>query len=168
MNILENIKELNDELLIVVDNIEHAIENKDWNAIANAYALITGRKIEVPSDDKIVDSQFKELLERVNKLENNTTTTKSNKTSKTGRKKATAKQEEKINRFEQMVDILPEVDKEDGFDKINDNIKPTSRNRPKFSQKQVTCRECGKTNEVHPMFAKENYICDRCLNRRNG
>lgn len=166
---LDNIKELNDKLLIIIDNIEWAIENKDWNEIATTYELLTGRKIEVPSNDKVVDSQFKELLERVNKLENSTTTTKSNKSSKAGRKKATARQEEKkVNRFEQMVDILPEVDKEDGFDKINDNVKPTSRNRPKFSQKQVTCRECGKTNEVHPMFAKENYICDRCLNRRNG
>ena len=65
-----------------------------------------------------------------------------------------------------MQDIIAEAEKETGYDKINDNVKPSNRSRKSYSTKSVNCTECGSSNEVNPLFARDTYICDRCLQRR--
>lgn len=42
--------------------------------------------------------------------------------------------------------------------------KPVKRS-PKYKPTQVTCSTCQKTFEVNPIFARENYRCDRCILR---
>lgn len=57
-----------------------------------------------------------------------------------------------------------EEEKLDGEDLINDNVKPTPRNRRPPKTKCVNCNECGKSFDVSPLIArfddKGNYICD--------
>jgi hypothetical protein len=171
VDMLNNVKKA---LEYTQEQLFEAIQNKDWGMVADVYTSLTGEEIEVDSDEKMINSQFQELLNRVNKLENNTTTSKSNKSTKQKKSKVdktvantrNKKSKDRVNKFDLMSDVLPEVDKEVGFDKIDDNIRPCHRDRPRFSTKEVTCRECKKSSEVHPMFAKENYICDKCLPKR--
>jgi rubrerythrin len=137
-----------------------------------------------------------DLGDRITKLESNLTNalngvisnnTEVKKPMKKSRKKATVKKSEnnkhdfaiktnkpsrkvsgnnRKNKFEDMTDIIFEAEREQGYDKINDKIKPTSRDRKSYSTKAVKCVECNKNFDVHPMFVRDNYVCDRCIGRR--
>jgi hypothetical protein len=70
------------------------------------------------------------------------------------------------NKFEEMMGLT--IDKEEGYDKINDNVARTPRSRKQYNPELITCNSCNKTFNVNPMFKKENYICDRCVAKKIG
>lgn len=76
------------------------------------------------------------------------------------------------NQFLKFMNIKP--DKEKGFDKVNDNVKPIPRNRPAEDGKKysVTCFVCNRSFkvarwEVPPSIEGEqmNYRCNKCCKR---
>ena len=70
------------------------------------------------------------------------------------------------NKFEDMDDIV--VDKPDGYDKIDDNVKRTRRTRRAYQPVTLTCDDCGKQVKVNPMFKKDRFVCDRCVGKKFG
>lgn len=66
----------------------------------------------------------------------------------------------KNNKFEEMSDLQIDDEKEDWYDKINDNVAPSPRSREKYKPAKVHCEDCNKTIEVNPMFARTPYRCD--------
>ena len=41
----------------------------------------------------------------------------------------------------------------------------TERRRPKFKKVSQLCERCKTTFEVHPQFARDFFVCDKCLRR---
>jgi DNA-directed RNA polymerase subunit RPC12/RpoP len=70
------------------------------------------------------------------------------------------------NKFEDMSDL--EIDKPDGYDKINDATPRTKRSRSSYNAVEIKCSECGKKQKINPMFKKDNYVCDRCVGKKFG
>lgn len=163
-----NLREMCEELLSKIDAIENslelAIEENNWAYVADAYKILSGQSIEIPHNES--DNTLKSVMARLEKLENkggDQTTVKKPKKGRASKEKVSSN-----NKFDSMTDLLADAAKENGFDQINDKIQPSERNRPRFSYKNVTCRECNRSMDVHPMFAKENYICDKCVGRMGG
>tara|TARA_R100000008_G_C3587289_1_gene173520 strand:- start:6891 stop:7304 length:414 start_codon:yes stop_codon:yes gene_type:complete len=52
-------------------------------------------------------------------------------------------------------------------DKQNEtpSLSLTERKRPPFKKVSQLCSRCNQTFDVHPQFARDFYICDKCLKR---
>lgn len=160
--------------------LKEALSSGDWNFVAEAYYMLSGEKVDPMESDalsllsiileKIQDitdekpkkkKPVKKTKPKVEKKElDNSFSLESNKPSRKVVAKNTG------NKFELMQDAIAEAGNENGYDKINDNVKPSQRNRKSYSTKNVVCIDCNKSFDVNPLFAKENYICDNCLQRR--
>jgi hypothetical protein len=174
----------------VIDLLSSALENKDWSCVSESYFLLTGEEKDIENYENPLDQNTNELfsilMERIDRLEENKTNNRSkSKNSSADKKKPTkVNQDDEVNfsldipkksrkvqstrenKFEKMTDVLIEAEKENGFDKIKDNVKPSERNRKQYTPKNVQCTECNKSYEVHPLFAKDNYTCDKCISKR--
>jgi hypothetical protein len=155
--------------------LEEAIDKKDWDLVCQAYSELTGETKEIEDEQSMVINDLKsEILASIReelKQAQKQPSTKAKPSAKNKSKLTTAKKQvdANLNKFEQMQQSYnEEAFKENGFDKINDKVQPSQRTRKAFTMAKITCSECGKSNEVHPMFVKENYVCDRCLRRRTG
>ncbi len=168
--------------------LEEAIDNKDWTLVCNVYSELTGEIKEIEDDKvEIVDANSfsKEFLSALRKeLEQGKKTEPKKKVAKKQIKKTvevkksddfTIDRKRKSrkpvtsagnNKFETMTEIIAEAGRDNGYDKINDSVKPSERTRRPFTNKRISCLECSKSVEVHPMFVKENYVCDNCIQKR--
>lgn len=175
----------------IADLLQKALEECNWEFVSDVYEMMTGKRIDPPEPDDVFD-MLCNISDKISNLESNLLSenktagkkrkyTKKSNTKSTNQKKlpesidfsvASEKKSRKIsgdnreNKFEQMTGVMEEAEKESGYDKINDDIKPTSRNRKTYSEKSVKCSECNNAFKVHPMFVRENYVCDRCIGRR--
>ena len=70
------------------------------------------------------------------------------------------------NKFEEMMGL--DVDKPEGYDKINDDVSRSPRTRSGYKSATMACNDCGKTLDVNPIFKKDNYVCDRCIGKKFG
>lgn len=160
----------------IIDLLGDGLNNNDWNLISEAYELITGEVIETKNTDP--NDMLAMMMQRLEKLENTKPSTKkkekvkdekrSNFSVESNRKSRKVTDRKTENKFENMYDAIAEAGKEQGFDQINDNVKPSDRSRRPYSPKRVKCSECGSQQEVHPLFARDNYSCDKCIQRRGG
>jgi len=173
--------------------LEEAIDKKDWNLVCQVFSELTGEEKAVEEDVSIDDikseilsalmkavgpgekTQTKKPTKKsVKKLKdiietndgNGTIEVVDNFTVKGKRKKASPVVSNGKNKFESMHDVIAEAGQDKNFDKIDDDIKPVERTRRPFSEKAVKCSECNKSVKVHPMFIKENYVCDNCIQKK--
>lgn len=171
----------------IAELLQKALEECNWEFVSDVYEMMTGKRIEPPAPDDVFD-MLSNISEKISNLESNLLSDKKQpiKNKKPVKKVSTPKKTEvqsdfsvasnkpsrkisgqlRENKFEQMSDVIHEAERESGYDKINDKIKPTSRSRRAYADKSVTCTECNKTFKVNPMFVRDNYICDRCLGKR--
>jgi DNA-directed RNA polymerase subunit RPC12/RpoP len=70
------------------------------------------------------------------------------------------------NRFEDMENL--DIDKPDGYDKIDDSTPRSKRSRKSYASVELSCSNCGKKVSTHPMFKKDNFVCDRCVSKKFG
>jgi hypothetical protein len=173
--------------------LEEAIDKKDWNLVCQVFSELTGEE-KVVEEDVSIDDIKSEILsalmkavgpgkktqakkptkKSVKKLKdiietndsNGTIEVVDNFTVKGKRKKASPVVSNGKNKFESMHDAIAEAGQDKNFDKIDDDIKPVERTRRPFSEKAVKCSECNKSVKVHPMFIKENYVCDNCIQKK--
>ena len=171
--------------------LEEAIDKKDWGLVCQAFFLLTGEEKEVEEDRvEIVDAnsyskQFhdmkSEILSELRKAVGQEKKTQPKKplpkkavkpkksddfTVERKKKKASPVVSNGKNKFDSMRDAIAEAGQDRDFNKIDDNVKPTERARKPFSERQVECTECNKSVKVHPMFIKENYVCDNCIQKK--
>lgn len=174
----------------IVELLLKALEDGDWEFVSEAYFLLSGVRKE-PSKSDDLSKMFSRLMSKqdliattVEKLHDIIEGSPASK-----KKKPVEKKEEKPrvdenfsvqsnkpsrrvtdrhmeNKFDDMHDVLAEAEREQGYDKIDDNVERTNRTRKTYTTKTVTCTSCGAISEVNPMFARDGYICDRCLQKR--
>jgi hypothetical protein len=70
------------------------------------------------------------------------------------------------NKFEEMMGL--DVDKPEGYDKIDDSGPRSPRTRGGYKPATMQCEECKRSVDVNPIFKKDNYICDRCVGKKFG
>lgn len=162
--------------------LKEALASGDWSFVAQAYFMLSGEKVDPMESDAF--SLLSVILNKIQEIKDDMSDKPKKK--KPDKPKIIEKKEEidkqflmeynkpsrKIsgnqseNKFELMSDAIAEAERESGYDKINDNVTPTKRSRKTYSTKKVVCTECNRSFDVNPMFAKDNYICDKCLQRR--
>ena len=166
--------------------LEEAIDKKDWSLVCQVFFLLTGEEKEVEKDRvEIVDAnsyskQFHDMKSEIlSALREELGQAKKPSPKKAvkpkqsddftverKKKKASPVVSKGKNKFDSMSDAIAEAGQDKDFDKIDDNVKPAERARKPFSERQVECTECNKSVKVHPMFIKENYVCDNCIKEK--
>lgn len=144
----------------VLCNITDRLESLE-SSLVNALGLVKTEKNKRPRKKSTPKTKRKETKENFDSQD--FSITESQRVNKPSRNISA---EGKVNKFEDMQDVIAEAGRENGYDKIDDNVKPASRKRKSYSTKDVSCVECSKTFSVHPMFVRSNYTCDRCLSKR--
>ena len=141
------------KLLQSLQKLKEGIETGNTALIEEGYSLLTGEQISFPTKAETVEKisipieTYTPEPENVQILEMDFTMDKD---------KTNAEKKEFVNKFDPGLD----TDKEDGYDLINDNIKPTERTRKPHKNVKVFCQDCQKNIEVDPQFKKEPYFCD--------
>jgi hypothetical protein len=154
----------------MIDKLKLAIDRKDWGLVVEFYRQLTGT-LEAPAvpepSEKVLEVQRKGGSEdftmrpvRQNiRPPANTSVVEKPKQKRGKKTPAKAKQIEFID--------TGEVPDEPGFDKINDKVPPTPRNRKPFKTIKMTCIACNATEQINPIFKRdpECYKCNRCLTK---
>ncbi len=127
--------------------------------------------------ESLSDEQKAELIDKVLNLN-----VKSDKTSAKQEETKSPEQEREdglfiMNQGSGQVNKIPVTEgrrfnkfRDDGTEhKDENNITPeaplTERRRPKFKKVSQFCERCKATFEVHPQFARDFFVCDKCLRR---
>lgn len=170
----------------LVDRVQEllyeGITDNNWECISEAYEIMSGERVDAPEPEPAdeLSVSLKNMMERLEKLEKQDPPKKNTRQSRSKAQKSEPKVDENFskpkksrkvessgrNKFDDMQDAIAEAGRETGFDKINDNVKPSERNRRHYKPASVSCDNCGKSFEVNPQFVRENYVCDRCITRR--
>ena len=141
------------KLLQSLQKLKEGIETGNTALIEEGYSLLTGEEISFPSKSETVEKVSTPIEiytpepENVEILEMDFTMDKD---------KTNAEKKEFVNKFDPGLD----TDEEDGYDLINDNVKPVQRKRKAHKNVKVFCQDCQKNIEVDPQFKKEPYFCD--------
>ena len=141
------------KLLQSLQKLKEGIETGNTALIEEGYSLLTGEEISFPSKSETVEKVSTPIEiytpepENVEILEMDFTMDKD---------KTNAEKKEFVNKFDPGLD----ADEEDGYDLINDNVKPVQRKRKAHKNVKVFCQDCQKNIEVDPQFKKEPYFCD--------
>lgn len=175
------------KLLQGLIRLKSGIETNDRNAIEEAFVLITGEVAQFPagcsgscgsSTDKEVDQEgpepelysivpsqpdlaeyeLKDISAPIRDFDLDFTMNKS--AVKAPSNDESSLEQKKSSAFENEFSPDLEIDDEEGYDKVNDAVKPVARNRRAHKQAEVFCQDCKKTISVDPMFKKEPYYCD--------
>jgi len=189
---IKSLEVMIDHITQVSDLLHQAITDSEWCLVSEAYYILCGEHIDIPErvEEDDTTALLKQMMSRLDSLENNKEPVKPKKKKGRPRKKKVeeeptpkAKDDFTIsdtnrsrkvsdrviseNKFEEMEDVISEAGRDNGFDQINDKKVNRKRNtRKKYKQASVTCGSCNNTFEVNPMFVRENYTCDGCLSRR--
>ena len=141
------------KLLQSLQKLKEGIETGNTALIEEGYSLLTGEEISFPSKSETVEKvstpieiytpepENVEILEMDFTMDND---------------KTNAEKKQFVNKFDPGLD----ADEEDGYDLINDNVKPVQRKRKAHKNVKVFCQDCQKNIEVDPQFKKEPYFCD--------
>jgi hypothetical protein len=141
------------KLLQSLQKLKEGIETGNTALIEEGYSLLTGEEISFPPKPETVEKvsipieTYTPEPENVEILEMDFTMDKN---------KTNAEKKQFVNKFDPGLD----ADEEDGYDLINDNVKPVQRKRKAHKNVKVFCQDCQKNIEVDPQFKKEPYFCD--------
>ena len=153
------------KLLQGLQKLKEGIETNNTKLIEEGYSLLTDEdinfptktvsipietpptQIHIPELEREIRQRANVSLENVQSLEMDFTMDK-NKT-KTEKK-------DFVNNFDPGLD----TDEEDGYDLINDNVKPVERTRSPHKNVTVFCQDCQKNIEVNPQFKRDPYFCE--------
>lgn len=164
-----------------LEQLEEGIRNKDWSLIHKGFEGMTGKSIPYEEDGyaKMIENyeEGTKILEpfRAEKSFHAPVKADSSVAKREQKNKEVAKRfggEDKKYCKKSQIDLTKSkinLFVDDGTEKKEDTeiqkkIKwnPTKR-ESKFKLSSVTCIHCGKSYEVNPIFARENYRCDRCI-----
>jgi hypothetical protein len=176
VNLIEELEKLAESFLEAKERLEDALADKDWELVSEALYIISGARIDPPQEDDVLA----QLMKRLDNLESGTPKSKPEKRQKVPYIPKVPKTPEvtnpssrgrkgkihngKPNKFEEMTDLLSEVEKEPGYDAIKES-KTRVKRRPPYKPAKVKCSKCHETFEVSPKLVKENFVCDDCIGK---
>ncbi len=171
----------------LVNLLYSALETGSWSSVSEAYFILTGERVDIPELEPLDEStaMLKNMVDRLEKLERQDPPKKNTKRGRP-RKKAIKKTNDQVaenfsmkpnkpertvkagkeNKFESMLNVVEEAEKEKGFDLIDDTQKREKSTRNPYKVVEVSCAVCEKMYNVNPLFARETYTCDKCLTKR--
>jgi len=141
------------KLLQGLQKLKKGIETNNTSLIEEGYFLLTDEKISfrdepetvekvsTPTEAYIPDSENVQLLEPDFTMDKH---------------KLQAEKKEFVNNFDPGLD----TEAEEGYELVNDNIKPVERKRKPHKNVSVFCQDCQKNIEINPQFKREPYFCD--------
>ena len=153
------------KLLQGLQKLKEGIETNNTKLIEEGYSLLTDEdinfptktvsipietpptQIHIPELEKEIRQRANVSLENVQSLEMDFTMDKN---------KTKTKKKDFVNNFDPGLD----ADEEDGYDLINDNVKPVERTRSPHKNITVFCQDCQKNIEVNPQFKRDPYFCE--------
>lgn len=145
------------KLLQGLQKLKEGIETNNTDLIEEGYSLLTDENINFPTKTvsipietpptQIHISEVMAGSENVQSLEMDFTMDK---------KKTKAEKKDFVNNFDPGLD----TDEEDGYDLINDNVKPVERTRSPHKNVTVFCQDCQKNIEINPQFKRDPYFCE--------
>lgn len=171
------------KLLQGLIRLKTGIETNDKKAIEEAFVLITGEVVEFPSGcsgscrlnkDVKQETSDPEIYSMVTVDEPTPTPenvpvltkdfdldfTMNKSGEEPSNSNGSSSEQKKSSAFENKFSPDLEIDDEEGYDKINDAVKPVPRTRKAHKKVEVFCQDCKNTISVDPMFKKEPYYCD--------
>ena len=153
------------KLLQGLQKLKEGIETNNTKLIEEGYSLLTDEdinfptktvsipietpptQIHIPELEREIRQRANVSLENVQSLEMDFTMDKN---------KTKAEKKDFVNNFDPGLD----TDEEDGYDLINDNVKPVERTRSPHKNVTVFCQDCQKNIEVNPQFKRDPYFCE--------
>ena len=141
------------KLLQGLQKLKKGIETNNTSLIEEGYFLLTGEKINFLDDPETVEKvsvpteTYTPEPENVQLLEPDFTMDKH---------KLQAEKKEFVNNFDPGLD----TEVEEGYELVNDNVKPVERKRKPHKNVSVFCQDCQKNIEINPQFKREPYFCD--------
>ena len=141
------------KLLQGLQKLKEGIETNNTSLIEEGYFLLTDEKISFRYDPETVEKvstpteTYTPEPENVEILEMDFTMDKN---------KTNAEKKEFVNNFDPSLD----TEAEEGYELINDNVKPVERKRKPHKNVSVFCQDCQKNIEINPQFKREPYFCD--------
>ena len=136
-----------------VNKLKSGIENGNLNEVEEAYTLLTGEKVTFPDDDYSSVTEYPSAGVSVS-ISKSVVPKEPDFTMNNNKTESIKK--EFINKFDPGLD----ADEEDGYDTINDNVKPVERTRKPHKNVDVFCQDCKQTISVNPQFKREPYFCE--------
>ena len=141
------------KLLQGLQKLKKGIETNNTSLIEEGYFLLTGEKINFLDEPETVEKvsvpteTYTPEPENVQLLEPDFTMDKH---------KVQAQKKEFVNNFDPGLD----TEVEEGYELVNDNVKPVERKRKPHKNVSVFCQDCQKNIEINPQFKREPYFCD--------
>ena len=141
------------KLLQGLQKLKKGIETNNTSLIEEGYFLLTDEKIKFLDEPETVEKAstptetYTPEPENVQLLEPDFTMDKH---------KLQAEKKEFVNNFDPGLD----TEAEEGYELVNDNVKPVERKRKPHKNVSVFCQDCQKNIEINPQFKREPYFCD--------
>ncbi len=141
------------KLLQGLQKLKKGIETNNTSLIEEGYFLLTGEKINFLDEPETVEKASAQTEtytpepENVQLLEPDFTL---------NQHKVQAQKKEFVNNFDPGLD----TEVEEGYELVNDNVKPVERKRKPHKNVSVFCQDCQKNIEINPQFKREPYFCD--------
>ena len=153
------------KLLQGLQKLKEGIETNNTDLIEEAYSLLTDEDINFPTKTVSIPIETpptqihipeleKEIRQRANVSSENVQSLEMDFTM--DKNKTKAEKKDFVNNFDPGLD----TDEEDGYDLINDNVKPVERTRSPHKNVTVFCQDCQKNIEVNPQFKRDPYFCE--------
>ena len=134
-------------LLEAIKSIREGILSNDMSKVVEGFELLTGESIEA-SDSPALNSDKDDFIAGTrSEPKANRSVVSSNR----------------VNKF---VDDGTIDTAEAGYDAINDDIKPTARQRASYKKMKQKCHVCGQEDMVNPQHKRDFYKCAKCIGNR--
>jgi len=141
-------------LLEAIKSIREGILSNDMSKIAEGFELLTGESIEIPDSPEVIVEQSSPNSDEDDFIAGTRSESKASRSVVSS------------NRVNKFVDDGTIDTSEAGYDAINDDVKPTARQRPSYKKMKQKCHVCGQEEMVNPQHKRDFYKCAKCIGNR--
>ena len=141
-------------LLEAIKAIREGILSNDMSKIAEGFELLTGESIEIPDSPEVIVEQSSPNSDEDDFIAGTRSESKASRSVVSS------------NRVNKFVDDGTIDTSEAGYDAINDDVKPTARQRSSYKKMKQKCHVCGQEEMVNPQHKRDLYKCAKCIGNR--
>lgn len=142
------------KLLQALQKLKEGIETSNQSLIEESYILLTGEEISFPDLSPTLSRESTPIEETYTPEPENVQLLDMEFAMNLN--KVESEKKEFVNNFDPGLD----QDKEDGYNTVDDDIKPVERKRKPYTDVEVFCQDCKKNITIHPQFKRDPYHCE--------